>query len=267
MNLTRNEQFQSQKRTDMKTQKKIEQCLRAAPKPPIPDGLLDKLQQDVPVRDVKTHSTAIRRWFAPSGGRISPWRVAAAAAIAIAVLLPLSYGATKTVKRIIKTFEAKFVYPEDAKFVYPQDDGGVYGYGVGRMGGVGSAIGSSDPNFTEEDAHKAEREFYELYKQGKAKEIKPGLWFATLSNGKGFGYGGDPEMLGLSEAERKELLKKQFDEIHELRKAGKFERTFIKEVEKNGVKIRLYEDRFTLSNGKVITMGAGEQVKGEDDKD
>ena len=225
----------------MNTEKKIEQCLKSAPKPATPDGLLNRLQEDVAAGEIKKRVTVIRRWFAPANGSISLWRVAAAAVIVIAVLLPWSYAATKTVKRIIKTFEAKFVYP---------DDGGAYGVGVG--------IGSSDPNFTEEDARRAKREFYELYKQGKAKEVEPGVWVATLSNGKGFGYGGDPELLGLSEAERNEFLKKQFDEIHELRKAHKFERTFIKEVEKNGVKIRLYEDRFTLSNGKVITMGAGE---------
>ena len=234
----------------MKTQKKIEQCLRAAPKPASPNGLLDKLQADVSAQDIKTPRSALRRWFAPAGGSISPWRVAAATAIAIAVLLPWSYGATKTVKHIIKTFEAKFEYP--------QDDGGVHGYGVG------GGIGSNDPNFTEEDASRVEREFYELYKQGKAKEVAPGMWMATLSDGSGFGVNIDPELLSLSEAERKDFFKKQFDEINELRKAGKFERTFIKEVEKNGVKIRLYEDRFTLSNGKVIKMGAGE---GESVKD
>ncbi len=85
----------------MNTQKKIEQCLKAAPKPPAPDGLLDKLQADVSARDIKTHRSSLRRWFAPAGERISLWRVAAAAAIAIAVLLPLSYGATKLIKRFI----------------------------------------------------------------------------------------------------------------------------------------------------------------------
>jgi len=237
----------------MNTEKKIEQFLKAAPKPATPDGLLNRLQEDVASGEIKKHDTVIRRWFAPTGERISLRRVTAAAAIAIAVLLPLSYGATKTVKRIIKTFEAKFEYP--------QDDGSVHAYGVG----VG--IGSSDPNFTEEDARKAEQEFYELYKQGKAEEVEPGVWVVTLSNGEKFAYGGgDPEMLGLSEAERIEILKKQFDEIEELKKAGKFERTFIKEIEKDGVKIRLYRDSFTLSNGKVIKMGAGEAVK-DDNKD
>jgi len=237
----------------MNTEDKIEKCLKSAPKPATPDGLLKRLQEDIAAGEIKKRVTVIRRWFAPAGGSISLWRVAATATITIAVLLPLSYGATKTIKHIIKTFEAKFEYP--------QDDGGVHVYGVG------GGIGSSDPNFTEEDAREAEREFYELYKQGKAEEVEPGVWVVTLSNGEKFAYGGgDPEMLGLSEAERKEILKKQFDEIEELKKAGKFERTFIKEIEKDGVKIRYYEDSFTLSNGKVIKMGAGEAVK-DDNKD
>ena len=105
-----------------------------------------------------------------------------------------------------------------------------------------------------------------LYKQGKAEEVEPGHWVATLSDGTRFGINIDPEMLSLSDTERKEFMKKQFDEINELRKTGKYERTFIKEVEENGVKIRLYEDRFTLSNGKVITIGTGEAVK-DDNKD
>ena len=238
----------------MNTEKQIEQCLKAAPKPSAPDGLLGKLHKDITLGEMKARYSVLRKWLAPAGGSVSPWRVAAATAIAVVVLLPLSYGAAKTVKRIIKTFEAKFEYP--------QDDGGVRAYKVG------GAIGSSDPDMTEEQAREAQLEFYKLYKQGKAEEVEPGFWYATLSNGKGFGMR-DPEMLGLSEAEREDFLEKQLDEIEELRKAGKFERTFIKEVEKNGVKIRLYEDHFTLSNGKVITMGAGEgeQVKGEDDKD
>jgi hypothetical protein len=248
----------------MNTQKKIEQCLRAAPKPAAPYGLLNRLQQDVAAGEIKKRVTVIRRWFAPTGGSISPWRVAVAAAIAIVVLLPLSYGATKVIKRF-KVFEATFEYPQDeAKFVYPQDDGSVYGYGAMHGYKVGSVIGSSDPNFTEEDAHQAEREFYELYKQGKAEEVETGMWIATLSNGEVFRCG-DPEMLGLSEAERKELLKKQFDEINELRKTGKFERTFIKEIEINGVMHGLYEDSFTLSDGKVIKMGANGPVKNDNE--
>jgi len=236
----------------MNTEDKIKKCLKAAPKLPIPDGLLDKLQADVSAQDIKTHRSSLRRWFASANGSILPWRVAAAAVIAIAVLLPLSFGATKVVKKYFTTFEAKFEYPHDG--------GGVHAYGVG------SGIGSSDPNFTEEDAHKAEREVYELYKQGKAKEVEPGIWEATLSDGSRIGGNIDPELFGRSEAEQKELLKKQFDEIHELRKAGKFERKFLRVIEIDGAKHKLYQDSFTLSDGKVIKMGGGEPVK-NDNKD
>lgn len=85
----------------MNTQKKIEQCLRAVPKPPAPGGLLDKLQNNVAFAKSKQRVSVIRRWFAPKGGPILLWRVAAAAAIAIMVLLPLSYGATKLIKHFI----------------------------------------------------------------------------------------------------------------------------------------------------------------------
>jgi Tol biopolymer transport system component len=81
----------------MNMQDKIEQCLRAAPKFPAPDGLLDRLRADIAVRQADTHVGVVRRWFAPTGGAISRWRVAAA--IAVMVLLPLSYGATKLVRR------------------------------------------------------------------------------------------------------------------------------------------------------------------------
>ena len=226
----------------MNTQKKIEQSLRAAPKPPAPDGLLENLQADVSAWDIKTHRSALRRWFAPAGGRISLLRVAAAATIAIVVLLPLSYGATKVVKKYFVTFEDEFEYPED-NIVYRTTQTGVV---------------AGDDIKSEEDAKKvlkkALEEFGKLYREGKAKEIRPGVWQVILSNGGKFNYGGNPESLGVSEME----LKKQFDEINELRMAGKYERTFVEEIEKDGVKIRLYRDSFTLSNGKVVTLTTGE---------
>ena len=89
----------------------------------------------------------------------------------------------------------------------------------------------------------------------------------TLSNGKKIHFGGaDPEFMALTDVEKNKLLKKQFDEINELRKAGKFERTFIEEIEVDGVKHRLYEDRFTLSSGQVIKMGAGEPVSDNNER-
>ena len=237
----------------MNTQKKIEQCLRAAPKPPAPDGLLDKLQTDVPARDVKTRPSGLRGWFAPSGGQISLWRVAAAVAIAILLLMPLSYGTTKLVEKCYITFKATFIYPE------PEDitefEGG---YAHGRKAGygvMGGFYGSAD--LSEKEAMEMAEEIRKLCAEGKAEEVEPGVWMVTLSNGKKIRFGGaDPEFMALTDVEKNNLLKKQFDEIHELRKAGKFERTFLKEIEINGVMQPFYEDSFTLSDGKVIKMGA-----------
>lgn len=234
----------------MNTEKKIEQCLRAAPKPPAPDGLLDKLQADVSAQDIKIHRSSLRRWFAPTGRAISPWRVAAAAAIAIAVLLPLSYGTTKVLKKYFVTFEAEFEYPED-NTVYRT---------------IQTTVTAGDDIKSEEDAKKVLEEFGRLYREGKAEEIRPGVWQVVLSNGGKFNYGGDPEILGLSEAERKKLLKKQFDEIHKLKKAGKYEKTYKPEHDYvvNGIKYRYFEARYVLSDGTVKTLGDSEPVLEED---
>ncbi|MHC4173350.1 MAG: hypothetical protein ACYTBX_18380 [Planctomycetota bacterium] len=247
----------------MNTKKKIEQCLKAAPKPPSPDGLLDKLQADVSAQDIKTQRSPLRRWFAPAGGSISPWRVAAAIAIAIMVLLPLSYGATKLAEKCYITFKATFIYPEPEDTTEPEESHGRVATGYGVMGGF---YGSAD--LSEKEAMEMAEEIRKLCAEGKAEEVKPGVWMVTLSDGKKIGFGGaDPEFMALTDIEKNKLLKKQFDEINELRKAGKFERTFIKEIEVDGVKHRFYEDRFTLSNGKVIKMGANEPVKDEDDNE
>ena len=246
----------------MNTNKKIDKCLKAAPKPPIPDGLLDKLQADVSAQDIKTHRSSLRRWFAPSGGRISLWRAAAATVIAILLLLPLSYGATKLAEKCYITFKATFIYPEPEDTTEAEEGHGRGAAGYGVMGGF---YGSAD--LSEKEAMEMAEEIRKLCAEGKAEEVEPGVWMVTLSNGKEICFGGaDPEFMALTDVEKNKLLKKQFDEINELRKAGKFERTFIKEIEVDGVKHRFYEDSFTLSNGKVIKMGAGEPVKDEDNQ-
>jgi len=232
----------------MNTKKKIEQYLHIAPKPLAPDGLLEKLEEDINATKIKTRKSAIRRWFAPTGNSISLRRVAAAAAIAIVVMLPLSYGAAKVIK-YFTTFEATFEHPED-NVVYSVSS---------------SLVAKGDTHInTVEDAKKSIEEFVKLYKEGKAKEVEPGVWVVTLSNGEEFAFAGNPEHAALPDSEKKELFRKQFDEINELRKASKYERTFIKEIEKDGVKIRLYQDRFTLSNGKVVTLTSGEGTDAEE---
>jgi len=155
-------------------------------------------------------------------------KLAAAVVIGTVVLLPLAYGASKIVK---------YFLVDDIKIV----------------------VKDSNKIKTEQDAQNAIQEFGKLYREGKAKEVKPGVWVVILSNGEEFAYSGNnPEWAGLSLDEKNKLLKAQNDEIQKLREVGNFERTFIKEVEENGVKIRLYEDKFILSNGKVVKMTFGE---------
>jgi hypothetical protein len=127
---------------------------------------------------------------------------------------------------------------------------------------------SSDPSATEEDMRKMNEEFHLLYKEGKAEEIRPGVWSVVLSNGERFNYGGDPELLGLSNAEKKEVLQKQFDEIHELKKAGKYEKTYKPEHDYviDEIKYRYFEARYVLSDGTVKTIGDSELVTDEDSK-
>lgn len=243
----------------MNTDKRINQWLRAAPRPSAPEVLLGKLRRDITLGQRRARPSVLRKWLAPRGDSISPWRVAAAAAIGVVVLLPLSYGATRVIKRFT-LFEATFDYPRESGEATGNGTEATKA-GSGRKVGVNVGIGfSSDDVVTEEDARRVQQEFYELYKQGKATEVKPGVWKVTLPDGRavfiGAGGGLDPEFLGLSDAERHTLLEKQIAEMSQLRKDGQFERTFIEEFERDGIVLRRYRDRFTLSDGRVITTDA-----------
>lgn len=232
----------------MNTEKKFEQCLKAAPKPPAQDGLLDKLQKDITLVDFKTRRSALRRWFAPSGGPISPWRVAATAAIAILVLLPLTYGATRIIKFVVEEFTVIHgVDDEQAEYIT------AYAFNPTITG---------DCITNKEEAKEAEKEILQLIKKGKAEEVSPGVYKGVLSSGEEVIY----DTLGipieiLQSENRKEKIKELTDEIEKLKKAGNFERTFLDEVENNGIKIRIYKHRYTLSNGSTITLTTGYEVK------
>ncbi len=178
-------------------------------------------------------------------------KLAAAAVVALAITLPVGYGAVKAIKKY-------FIAEDSVTFEYPEPNGG-FSYTYSRS----VSVASNDAT-TEQEARAQLEEFLQLYRQGKATEIEPGIWKATLSNGEEFAYGGNPEnaskQLEFTE-EEKVQLKQQADEINELRKAGKGERTFWKEVEDNGVRIRLYNVRYTLPGGQVVTICEGEEAK------
>jgi hypothetical protein len=183
-------------------------------------------------------------------------RLAAAAIVALAVLLPVSYGTIQAVKK-------HFIVSEDkVTFEYPDPNGNVTSYVYGRS----VCVGDTDA-VNEEQARARFEEFRQLYLAGRAVEVKPGVWKATLADGTEFAFAGrDPARAGMEAQfteEEKARLKQQSDEINELRKAGKCERTFLKEIESDGGKIRLYRVRYTLSDGQVVTLTEGVDSAGD----
>jgi len=236
----------------MNTKKKIEQYLVAAPKPPAPDGLQDKLQEDISAQDIKTQRSSLHRWFAPTRRSISPWRVAAAVAIATMVLLPLTYGATRIIKFVVEEFVVMYgVDDEQAKYIT------AYAFSPTIRG---------DCINNEEDAKQAEKEILQLIKEGKVDKISPQEYKAVLSNGGEVIYDtlGLPVEILLSE-NREEKIRELSDEIEDLKKAGEFERTFLDTVKSSkGHDVYIYKTRYTLSNGVTITLNSGYEHRVEE---
>jgi len=238
----------------MNTEKKFDKYLKTAPKPPAPDGLLRKLQKDVTVGNIKTQHSAIHRWFAPAGGQVSLWRIAAAVAIASMVLLPLTYGATKIIKFVVEEFT--FIYgvdDEHAEYIT------AYSFNPTIRG---------DCINNEEDAEQAEKEILQLIKEGKAEQINPNEYKAVLSNGGEVIYDtlGLPIEILLSE-NREEEIKKLTEQIENLRKAGEFERTFLDVVKSpKGRDVYIYKTRYILPNGVTISLNSAYEHKVEEIK-
>ncbi|MEN6338202.1 MAG: hypothetical protein ABFE01_28430, partial [Phycisphaerales bacterium] len=90
-----------------------------------------------------------------------------------------------------------------------------------------------------------------LYREGKALQIEPGVWQATLANGELFRYKGDPQWVMPDFAAEQ---KSEFEEIDALRKAGKGERAPQGETQMGGRTFCVYQVRYILSNGKVVTV-------------
>jgi hypothetical protein len=226
----------------MNTRKRIEKCLTNTPKPVVPDGLLEKLQKDIVLGEVKTQRSALLRWFAPTGSQIQPWRIAAAATIAVACLVPLSYGAARIIKFVAEEFTVM--------------------YGFDDENGKHITAYSFNPTITgdyinnKEDAKQAEKEILQLIKEGKAEKISSAEYKAILSNGGEVIY----DTLGipieiLQSRDREEKIKELTDEIEKLKKAGEFERTFLDVVKSpNGHDVYIYQMRYTLSNDATITL-------------
>jgi hypothetical protein len=189
--------------------------------------------------------------FGPTTKWVGAWRtimmskrikVAVAAAVVLAILLPAGYAA---VEAVVKHFSVDDV----VSFEYGEPNG-MTSYAVSRV-----TLVTSNAAGDETEARAQLEEFARLYLEGKAEEIRPGVWQVRLSSGELFSYGGDPKHVTAQfTPEEKEQLKRQFDEINELRKAGQGERTFWKEIEKDGVHLWLYHVRYTLASGAVVEL-------------
>lgn len=159
------------------------------------------------------------------------FRKVAVAAVILLTLFTLSYGTVRA-------------YRYFASFSKEMPDGSVISMG-------------SMTNASEEQME----EFKQLYRAGKAKEVEPGVWEVTLSNGELFRIGKiDPEQLFLSEQELQSRMESQADEIYELKQAGQYEKIRKPELDQiiNGVQYRGYIMRFTLSDGRTVDVGAAE---------
>jgi hypothetical protein len=175
-------------------------------------------------------------------------KIAAAAVVALAVLLPVSYAA---VEAVVKYFT---ISEDRVSFIDVQEPNHDTGLMTGVMASRRISVGGT--NITSEDEARARlAEFRQLYREGKAKEIQTGLWQATLANGELFNYKGDPQRATAEfTTEDKEQMKKEFDEINTLRSAGKGERTFLRQTELQGMTVHVYEVHYTLSSGKTVTL-------------
>ncbi len=197
------------------------------------DDLGEKLKQQEPIEPAPTPAGV---WRMIMNAKRIKW--AAAAVLALAVLLPAGYAAVEAMINY-------FTISETQVSTEMQGPDVVTGFGASRS----VSVGGTDIA-TEAEARAGLEEFQRLYREGKARQIEPGLWQVTLANGKLFNYQGNPEWSTPGFAEQK----KEMEEVSALRNASKGERTFLRDMEMNGQTLRVYEVRYALSSGKVVTV-------------
>jgi len=155
-------------------------------------------------------------------------KITVAAIIALAVLLPLSYGAAKIIQsyRVERTATIK----------------------------VQAAEG-----FDEEKAQEALEYAKKMIEKGEAEEIRPGVYRVTLPDGEVVEMGTTTSgSLDDMPPEVKAIL----EEVEKLREAGDFEDTLIDEyTEEDGTKVSIYEELYTLSNGDTQKFTRKEEIK------
>lgn len=241
----------------MKKTRRIRKILCNVPDISVSDELNAKLKCDVNLKKIEKRSV-IRGWFAPSGGAFSIRRVAYAAAIAIVCLVPLSFGAAKIIKKfVVQEYKATYTDEHQTKSV-ENNTVTVSSTTSSTTYGIETSI-KGVHIISKEDARKAEEEMIQLIKEGKAEKSNGGTYKAVLPTwGEVIYETRSLPMSVLVSENRDEKIKEMYDEIESLRKAGKYESVFEKEVEKeNGSKTRYYMEHFTLSTGEIVSFYHG----------
>ena len=157
-------------------------------------------------------------------------RIVIAALVAIAIGLPLSYGAVKGVKKIVHRFTWS------------------------------RTIVSSSGDLPEQEMKGIVEEAKKLIDEGKAKEVSPGVYEVTLPGNK-------KVKMAIRTSDGSEMPEPPdeaaalFDEVMQLRQSGDFERVEIDRwTEDDGTEVILYQDRFTLADGTVCTGETREET-------
>jgi hypothetical protein len=164
--------------------------------------------------------------------RTKTMKLALAAALAM-IVLPLTYGAaTKIAQRF-------------------------------RVERQQEVVVQSTGEISKDDAERAAAEARQLVSEGKAEEIRPGVFRVTLSDGKVVELGG--KAAGTMDHMPPEL-KAMLEEMEALRQAGNFEETLVREwTENDGTKVSVYKETFTLADGTIQQCKREERIRSTPD--
>lgn len=242
----------------MKKTRKIRELLRNVPDITISDNMNARLKCDVNLKTFKEKRHVIRNWFAPSGGIVSFRRVAYVTTLAAACLISLGFGAARIIEKfVVQEYKAEYIHEERST----QSNGDQTVTTTSSTYGSQTSVNGDNIN-SQEDAREAEEKMIQFIKEGKAAKIDDGTYRALLPIWGEVVLNTSLPMSVLISDNREEKVKEFLDEIESLRRAGKYESVFKKEVEKeNGRKVRYYEDAFTLSTGEIVKFYRGRTVK------
>ena len=236
----------------MDENRKIERVLRRVPDIAVPEKLSERLKANVRLPEAKRNRAVLRQWFARGDGGISLRRVACAAALAVACMLPLGFGATRMFRwflvhqgpygheKVNVERADKKTATQIATVTTYRDDSFVTGENIRSA----------------EDAQQAEREMIELIKEGQAQDVGGGVFRAILPAWGEVIYETHGLPLSVLTAEdRPAKIEAMYGEMERLRQAGKFESTLDREEQKeDGTRVRYYQERFTLSSGESVLI-------------